>query len=54
MMARIITPDGETDYFEIRVSVLQGDRLAPYLFEIVLIDYIMLKTYDGIEEELGF
>ena len=49
----IITPDGETEYFEIKAGVLQGDTLAPYLFAIVL-DYIMRKTYDGREEEIGF
>ena len=51
--ARVITPDDETEYFEIKAGVLQGDTLAPYLFAIVL-DYIMRKTYDGREEELGF
>ena len=51
--ARVITPDGETEYFEIKAGVLQGDTLAPYLFAIVL-DYIMRKTYDGKQEELGF
>ena len=51
--ARVITPDGETKYFEIKAGVLQGDTLAPYLFVIVL-DYIMRKTYDGKEEQMGF
>ena len=50
---RIFTPDGEIEYFEIKAGVLQGDTLAPYLFAIVL-DYIMRKTYDGREEEIGF
>ena len=36
--AKVITPDGETDFFEIKAGVLQGDTLAPYLFAIVL-DY---------------
>jgi len=51
--ARVITPHGETEYFGIKVGVLQGDTLAPYLFAIVL-DYIMRKTYVDREEELGF
>ena len=49
----MITPDGETDFFQIIDWVLQRDTLAPYLFAIVL-DYIMRKTYQGREEELGF
>ena len=34
--ARVLSPDGETDYFEILAGVLQGDTLAPYLFAIVI------------------
>ena len=47
-----VTPDGPTDYFEIKKGVLQDDTLAPYLFAIV-IDYIMRQTYNG-REYLGF
>ena len=28
--------DDETDFFEIRVGVLQGDILTPYLFRVSL------------------
>ena len=35
---KVITPDGETDLFEILAGVLQGDTLAPYLF-IIAVDY---------------
>ena len=51
--ARIISPDGETDFFKILTGVLQGDTLAPYLFILVL-DYVLRKTFEGREEELGF
>ena len=51
--AKVITPDGETDFFEIKAGVLQGDTLAPYLFAIVL-DYVLRNTFDGREKELGF
>ena len=34
--AKVISPDGETEYFNILAGVLQGDTLAPYLFVIVL------------------
>ena len=33
--------------------LLQGDTLAPYLFEIV-IDYCMRQTVNGEDEQLGF
>ena len=51
--ARVITPDGDTEFFEVTTGVLQGDTLAPYLFAIVL-DYILRQTYRGKESELGF
>ena len=49
--ARVMTPDGKTDFFEIQTGVLQGDTLAPYIFSIVL-DYAMRRVIDGREEEL--
>ena len=51
--ARVKTPDGDSEFFDILAGVLQGDTLAPYLFAIVL-DYAMRKAIDGREEELGF
>jgi len=52
-MARLISPDGETELFEITAGVLQGDTLAPFLFIIVL-DYAMRKATEGKETDLGF
>lgn len=51
--ARVITPDGETEFFSISAGVLQGDTLAPYLFIIVL-DYVLREAINGREDELGF
>ena len=51
--AKIITPDEETEHFEITKVVLQGDTLAPYLFVITL-DYAIRQALEGREEELGF
>jgi len=51
--AKIISPDGETDTFEIMAGVLQGDTLAPYLF-VIVVDYVMRTALEGKEEELGF
>ena len=50
--AKVLSPDGETDWFNLFVGVLQGDTLAPYLFIIVL-DYVMRQATEGKEEELG-
>ena len=51
--AKVCSPDGETDYFDISAGVLQGDTLAPFLF-IVALDYALRCAIDGREEELGF
>ena len=51
--AKVVSPDGETELFDITAGVLQGDTLAPFLFIIVL-DYALRKAMDGKEEELGF
>ena len=51
--AKVISPDGETEMFDITAGVLQGDTLAPFLFVIVL-DYAMRQAISGREEELGF
>ena len=50
--AKVITPDGETEIFDILAGVLQGDTLAPFLFIIVL-DCVMRQAIDGKEAELG-
>ena len=44
--------DGNTDYFNIVATVLQGDTLAPYLF-IICLDYVFRTTIDKIKEN-GF
>ena len=51
--AKVLSPDGETDIFEIQAGVLQGDTLAPFIFIIVL-DYALREATLGKEEELGF
>ena len=51
--AKVITPDGETETFNILVGVLQGDTLAPYLF-VIVIDYVMRIALQGREDKLGF
>ena len=52
-LARIITPDGETELFNILAKLLQGDTLASYSFAIVL-DFTLRMAIGGNEEELGF
>lgn len=51
--AVVLSPDGETDAFEILAGVLQGDTLAPYLFVIVL-DYVMRTAIGEMGDSLGF
>ena len=51
--AKVITPDGETETFNILAGVLQGDTLAPYLF-VIVIDYVMRTALLGREDKLGF
>ena len=51
--SRVLSPDGETDWFDISAGVLQGDTLAPYLFTIVL-DYVIRLALETRDEPLGF
>ena len=51
--AKVLSPDGETELFDILAGVLQGDTLAPYLF-IIALDYALGKAINGREEELWF
>ena len=46
------SPDGNTDFFKVAHTVLQGDIQAPYLF-VVSIDY-MLGVSSHSPKELGF
>ena len=47
--ATVITPDGETEFFEITAGVLQGDTLAPFIF-IIVPDYILLLSLDNLND----
>ena len=49
---KVRSPDGDTDYFDIVVGVLQGDTLASYLF-IICLDYVLRTSIDEIKEN-GF
>ena len=51
--AKVVSPDGDTNYFKIMAGIIQGDKLAPFLFVIVL-DYALRKATNGKETELGF
>ena len=48
----VLSPNGDTDFFEIVAGVLQGDTLAPYLFVICLDD--KLRTSIDLIKENGF
>ena len=46
---KVRSPDGDTEYFDIVVGVLQGNTLAPYLF-IISLDYVLRTSIDKIRE----
>ena len=50
--AKVVSPDGESEEFDILAGVMQGDTLAPFLFVIVL-DYALRKAINGREQDLG-
>ena len=50
-VAQVLTPDGDTDFFQILAGVLQGDTLAPFLF-IIALDYALRKA--ARETHIGF
>ena len=47
---KVRSPDEDTDYFDIGAGVLQGDTLAPYLFNICL-DYVLRISIDKIKKK---
>ena len=49
---KVCSPDGDTYYFDVVAVVLQGDKLAPYLY-IICLDYVLRKVMDKIKEN-GF
>ena len=51
--AKILSPNGDTEFFNTLAGLLQGDALAPYLFAIV-IDYTMRQAVRDQELDLGF
>ena len=44
--AKVLSPDGETEFFKILAGVLQGDTLAPFLF-VIVVDYVLRQAVDG-------
>ena len=41
--AQVITPGGDTEFFEILAGVLQEDTLTPFLF-IIALDYALREA----------
>lgn len=50
--AQVLTPDGETSFFNILAGIFQGDTLAPFLFIIVL-DYALRQAFKMSDSECG-
>ena len=51
--AKVVTPNGNTDEFDILAGVMQGDTLAPFIF-IVVLDFALRRAISGHEVDLGF
>ena len=49
---KLRSPDGDTDYFNIVVGVLQRDTLARYLF-IICLDYVLRTSIDKIKKTIS-
>ena len=49
---KILSPDGKTDVFEIKMGVSQGDTLAPFL-SVIALDHTMRTAIEGKEKEFG-
>ena len=50
-VAQVLTPDGDTEFFDVVAGGLQGDTLAPFLF-IVALDYALREATR--DPEIGF
>ena len=46
------SPNGDTDFFDIVIGLLQGDTFAPFLF-IIYLDYVRQTSRD-VTKENGF
>ena len=42
---KVDSPDGDTEFFDIIVGVLQGDKLGPYLL-IICLNYVLRSSVD--------
>ena len=51
--ASVLSPDDETDLFQIQAGILPGGTLAPFLF-VFTVDYAMRQAIDGHVEQIGF
>ena len=49
MKVKILSPNVDTDYFDIEAGMLQGDTLVPYLF-IICLDDVLRTSIDKIKE----
>ena len=49
MKVKVHSPDGDTDYFDIVASGLQGNTLAPYLL-IICLDYVLRTSIDKMKD----
>ena len=53
-LAKVRTPEGFTEAFKILAGVLQDYTLAPYVFFIIVVDYITRTALGNLEKPIGF
>ena len=46
---KVYSPDGDANYFDIKVGVLPWDTSAPYLFNTFL-DYVLRSSIDKMKD----
>jgi len=51
--AKVVSPNGETEFFPLFSGLLQKNTLASYLF-IIALDYALRRAINGKEEQPGF
>ena len=46
--AKVRSPDGDIDFFDILAGIFQGDTLAPFIF-VICLDYVLRTSVDKIK-----
>ena len=47
--AKVRSPDGDTEFFDVLAGVLQDDTLAPFLFILTLLIHVLCISVDKVK-----